>query len=65
MQMRIKVINLCLKKFQFVSELRFIEQKTMQKVKLNFRDGTITILYLDLPSAASSQKLVDITRDLT
>lgn len=65
MQMRIKVINLCLKNFPFVSELRFIEQKTMQKVKLNFRDGTITILYLDLPSAASSQKLVDITRDLT
>lgn len=65
MQMRIKVINLCLKKFPFVSELRFIEHKTMQKVKLNFRDGTITILYLDLPSAASSQKLVDITRDLT
>lgn len=43
----------------FVSELGFIEQKTMQK--LNFRDVTITILHL--PSAASSQKLVGITRD--
>lgn len=45
----------------FVSELGFIEQKTMQKLKQNFRDVTITILYL--PSAASSQKLVGITRD--
>lgn len=45
----------------FVSELGFIEQKTMQKLKLNFRDVTITILHL--PSAASSQKLVGITRD--
>lgn len=47
--------------FVFVSELGFIEQKTMQKLKLNFRDVTITILHL--PSAASSQKLVGITRD--
>lgn len=33
----------------------------MQKLKLNFRDVAITILHL--PSAASSQKLVGITRD--